>query len=846
VLLSGGVVPDSDRTSALPAGTYAFTASYSGDGNYTGSVSPVEPLVIDQGTSSTSTAIVRADGGPLPSPVPLGTQVADTATVAGSPSAFAPTGTVTYTFMGTNGTTLAGLTAPPSWTVVNATTWTETVTLTVGVVPDSGLTAALPDGTYAFTASYSGDGNYAASVSPVEPLVIDQSTTMTATAIASALTNAPIPYPFTASLGTSVFDTAMIINQTPGFPATGTVTYTFTGTHGTSIASLTPPPSWTVSADKLTWAETVTVSGGTVPASDLTGPLPAGNYAFTAAYSGDPNYTGSDSPVEPIVIDPGSSATATAILTADGGTLPSPVPLGTIVRDTATVTGSPAVFPPTGTVTYTFTGTNGTSLAGLTPPPSWTVSADDFTWTKTVTLNGGTVPESDVTPPLPEGTYAFTAAYGGDGNYTGSSSSVEPLVIDQAMTATVTEIADAGTNKPIPSPFTVAPGTTVFDTATVIGQVSGIPATGSVTYTFTGTNGTSLAALTAPPAWTVVSATTWTETVTLSGGAVPESAPIANLPAGTYAFTAEYSGFGSYEGSVSPVEPLTISQAPTTVATAIVNASNHTPIPPPFTVAPGTTIFDTATILGQVPGVPAMGTVTYTFTGTGGTSLSRLTPPPGWTAVNSTTWKETVTLIGGAVPDSAPIANLPAGTYAFEASYNGFGTYAGSGSAVEPLTVQRGPAISPTVLALQRFGYHAQPTEFVLTFSSALDPTRADNPRNYTLTPIGENGPRGRRIPIISAVYNPVADTVTLHPARRVYLFAHYQLVVNGMAPSGVSGPTGVLLDGRGNGVPGSDYVRVFGPRILAGPNRHLKSSANFKTMHVSRDRSSAHENARR
>jgi hypothetical protein len=27
-------------------------------------------------------------------------------------------------------------------------------------------------------------------------------------------------------------------------------------------------------------------------------------------------------------------------------------------------------------------------------------------------------------------------------------------------------------------------------------------------------------------------------------------------------------------------------------------------------------------------------------------------------------------------------------------------------------------------------------------------------------------------------------------------------------------------LDGRGNGEPGSGYVRVFGPRILAGPYR--------------------------
>src|SRR5262249_7286511 len=123
----------------------------------------------------------------------------------------------------------------------------------------------------------------------------------------------------------------------------------------------------------------------------------------------------------------------------------------------------------------------------------------------------------------------------------------------------------------------------------------------------------------------------------------------------------------------------------------------------------------------------------------------------------------------------------------------------------------------PTVVALRRFGYHEQPTEFVLTFSSALDPTRAQDPNNYTLRPIGVDGHLGRRMTIVSAVYDPIAHTVTLHPAKLVYLFQRYQLVVNGMSPNGVTSSSGVLLDGAGNGVPGSNYVRVFGRGILAG-----------------------------
>ena len=124
----------------------------------------------------------------------------------------------------------------------------------------------------------------------------------------------------------------------------------------------------------------------------------------------------------------------------------------------------------------------------------------------------------------------------------------------------------------------------------------------------------------------------------------------------------------------------------------------------------------------------------------------------------------------------------------------------------------------PSVTSLQRFGFHAQPTEFVLTFSSALDPASAQNTNNYTLTPVGPHGHAGKKIRIVAAVYNPLTNSVTLHPATRVYLFRHYKLVVNGTAPNGLASPACTLLDGKGNGLPGSDYVRTFGPLILAGP----------------------------
>ncbi len=142
------------------------------------------------------------------------------------------------------------------------------------------------------------------------------------------------------------------------------------------------------------------------------------------------------------------------------------------------------------------------------------------------------------------------------------------------------------------------------------------------------------------------------------------------------------------------------------------------------------------------------------------------------------------------------------------------------------------PIAPPTVTSLLRFGFHAQPTAFVLTFSSALDPTRAQDTQNYTLTPVGPHGHVGARIRIAAAVYNPLTHAVSLHPATRLDLHLRYKLVVNGMPPAGLAGPAGILLDGLGNGIPGSDYVRKFGPGILAGPFRRVASPRNHEIPH--------------
>ena len=62
-----------------------------------------------------------------------------------------------------------------------------------------------------------------------------------------------------------------------------------------------------------------------------------------------------------------------------------------------------------------------------------------------------------------------------------------------------------------------------------------------------------------------------------------------------------------------------------------------------------------------------------------------------------------------------------------------------------------GPAIDgPTVASVNRYGIHMQPTVLVLNFNDGLDPTSAQDLRNYKIV-----GPAGRTIAIASATFDP-------------------------------------------------------------------------------------------
>jgi hypothetical protein len=254
-------------------------------------------------------------------------------------------------------------------------------------------------------------------------------------------------------------------------------------------------------------------------------------------------------------------------------------------------------------------------------------------------------------------------------------------------------------------------------------------------------------------------------------------------------------------------------------STGLLSGSTRTPGPYAFTVKAtdlsGASVNQDLTVVVNPevainPNTPPQGTVGAPYadqlSATGGTGTivfalaSGTTLPPGL-SLSSTG------LISG-TPSAA-------GTFPFTVT----ATDQRGSSAALPLSIMVLPVqVAPVVERLQRFGFHAQPTTFVLTFSTALEPASAEDVANYRLNPIlGHH--LGHAIPIKAAVYDPTAHTVTLHPVHLVYLYGHYRLLVNGSTPTGVRGATGLLLDGKGNGQPGSDFVKTFGMEILAGPS---------------------------
>ncbi|WP_413115306.1 beta strand repeat-containing protein [Streptomyces sp. CY1] len=425
-------------TSAIPPGTHAVTATYSGNTGVAGS-SATGSVTVNQGVSTTALTITPAS--PVcGQPVTLCAQV-----TTNPPGTCTPTGTVTFTIAG--GPTLTGTLNASGQACVT--------------------TSAIPVGTHAVTATYGGNTGVAGS-SVSGSVTIGQAASTTALTIAPA---SPV-------CGQSVTLCAQVTTNPPGTcTPTGTVTFTIAG--GPTLTG------------------TLNASG---QACVTTSAIPVGTHAVTATYGGNTGVAGS-SVSGSVTIGQAASTTALTIAPA------SPVCGQSVTLCAQVTTNPPGTCTPTGTVTFTIAG--GPTLTG--------------------TLNASGQ-ACVTTSAIPTGTHAVTATYGGNTGVAGSSASGS-VTIGQATTTT------ALTSSPNPS----APGQNVTFTATVspVPPATGTP-TGTVTFVISG-------------------GPTLTGTLNASGVA---TASTNTLTTGAHTVTATYNGDTCFGSSTSPTITQNVVAAP--------------------------------------------------------------------------------------------------------------------------------------------------------------------------------------------------------------------------------------------------------------------------------------------
>ena len=223
------------------------------------------------------------------------------------------------------------------------------------------------------------------------------------------------------------------------------------------------------------------------------------------------------------------------------------------------------------------------------------------------------------------------------------------LVHPHWETGLVTTLKNAADSTTVEDGSTVAFGTRVYDTAKLSYNEPEVP-TGTVSYSFF-TN----SSCTAPASSQ--------QTVTLNAdGTVPNTDATDPLGAGTYGFSATYSGDFEYPGSTSSCEPFTVGPGSDTTTTTILDTTTTTiPDTTTSTSPPATTTTEQSTTTTQED------TTTVASTAPPGTSIPPTTVPDTTSTVASTSTSVTTTSTqpgstSTTTPGSTSTSSLPGGT----------------------------------------------------------------------------------------------------------------------------------------------------------------------------------------
>jgi len=352
-----------DQTRSLVPGTHTIIAAYSGDASFNPSIS--SPITITITKAQTASALqvsepVLSAAGTLTLTAQVNARGYGSGQLQGY-GAFAPGGTVTFS----SGNSVLGTAAFTQNTTYPASaTDTSSAVLTI---PASRLAI----GSNAITVTYTGDTNYAPSISNPTTVIITGSTQIASvtTLTLSAATVAPgAPFTFTAA----VF---------PSSPQpTGTITF-FSDGQPVGV----PWP----------------LSSGTASASSTSLPITPATHLITALYSGDSNYQSSVSAAASFTVGAANAPSTTAIILT-----PATVVQGTSVTVSAAI--SPATPAPTGTLQLILDGNLYGSPAAVT---------------------GAAINLPLLTNTLQSGTHVLRVFYSGDSNHQADTSAPATLTI---------------------------------------------------------------------------------------------------------------------------------------------------------------------------------------------------------------------------------------------------------------------------------------------------------------------------------------------------------------------------------------------------------------------------------
>ncbi len=335
---------------------------------------------------------------------------------------------------------------------------------------------------------------------------------------------------------------------------------------------------------------------------------------------------------------------------ADGGS----VPVGSVINDTAVLTGATATAG--GTVTYKLYA-------------SADCSGDPLN-TFNVTVTNGIIPPSPTVTLSTAGTYNWVVSYSGDAANLASTSAcgAETVLVTQLKPSITTTVKLGETT--VPDGGSVPVGSVINDTAVLSGATA--TAGGTVTYKLYASADCSGTALN-------------TFNVTVTNGVVPASPTVTLSAVGTYNWVVSYSGDANNEAATSAcgAETVLITQLKPSITTTV--KLGETTVPDGGSVPVGSVINDTAVLSGAT--ATAGGTVTYKLYASADCS---------GTALNTFN----VTVTNGVVPASPTVTLSAVGTYNWVVSYSGDANNEAATSACGAETVlitQLKPSITTTV-----------------------------------------------------------------------------------------------------------------------------------------------------